>query len=533
MLTRHGNLRLMRRAQRALAREHGFSLIEVVIAAVIFLIVATALTGVLTSAIASHTVSRERTKAVQLAQDQLERVSNLDYYDVGVPGIYPVGVIPAAGWSVPAGYAVSFTVTYVNDPGPTSARSFGNYKKVTIEVTRANDGKGLTTQSTYVSPPSRPQYGGINTSNLTVIVSDYGTNAPLPGATVSLANGPAGNVSLVTDDSGQSPFIALPPTTPGPPTNYYDVTVAKTGYETFAADLPPSGTAHLVLAATVPRSTTIRVFKRATINVNLKDASNAPYTGAATMKIKSATGTWTTFTTTNGTFPAVNSLGGNPVLPNVQYTVRVLTPTGLCSGDVQKNVPDDYPTTLTTAYDLQLTTCPSGTVRVNAKQLGANVTGGTASLTGGPNGINISGPTDTNGDVVFTNVPSDATDDYTVTARRTVQGTTYTQTGATLVATGGTANLNLVLPSPTLATVNVTVKLLGVAKSGATVVLSGSPFGLSNLSATTNGSGIAPFTNVPVGTGYTATASLAPYTSGSTTFNVVAPTTNANVALLP
>lgn len=519
------------RQGRGAPGEAGFSLIEVVVAAVIFLIVATALTGVLTSAIASHTVSRERTKGVQLAQDQLERISNLAYADVGVSGGYPSGVIPAAGWSVPAGYTVAISVVYVNDPGPTSSRAVANYKRVTVVVSRTNDGKVLTTQSTYVSPPSRPQYGGINTANLTVTVSDYGTNAPLPGATVSLANGPAGNVSLVTDVSGQAPFLALPPTTT-PPTDYYDVTATKTGYETLAADLPPSGAAHLTLAPTQSRSTTIRVFKRATIYVNLTDASNAPYTGAATMKIKSAsTGAWTTFTTTNGTFPAIDTLGSNPVLPNVLYTVRVFTPTGLCSGDTQKNVPDNYPTTLTTTYDMQLTTCPSGTVHVNVKQLGLNVVGGNVTLTGGPYGVNVSGTTDANGDVVFTSVPSHATDDYTVTASRTVQGTTYTQTGTTLVSTGGTANVNLVLPSPALATVNVTVNVVGVPQSGATVVLSGSPFGLPDLTGTTDATGVATFTSIPVGTGYTATASLAPYANGSTTFAVVSPTTNATVAM--
>jgi prepilin-type N-terminal cleavage/methylation domain-containing protein len=314
--------------------EAGFSLIEVVIAAVIFLVVASALTGVLTSAMASHTVSRERTKGIQVGQDQLERIANLAYSDVGVSGGYPGGVIPGAGWSVPAGYTVSISVIYVNDPGPTSARAVANYKQVTVIVTRTKDGKELARESTYISPPSRPQYGGINTANLTVTVSDYGTNSPLPGARVSLANGPAGNVSLVTDVSGQAPFLALPPTTTAP-TDFYDITAAKTGYETLAADLPPSGVAHVALAPTQSRSTTIRVFKRATIYVNLEDASNNPYTGAATMKIKSGTGGWTTFTTTDGTFPAMNSLAGNPVLPNVPYTVRVFTPTGLCSGDVQ------------------------------------------------------------------------------------------------------------------------------------------------------------------------------------------------------
>jgi prepilin-type N-terminal cleavage/methylation domain-containing protein len=146
LLTRHADLRLVRSFRRGFAEERGFSLIEVVIAAVIFLLVATAMTGVMTSAIASHTVSRERTKGVQVAQDQLERVSNLAYSNVGVSGGYPSGVIPAAGWSVPAGYAVSFSVIYVNDPGPTSSRAVANYKRVTVVVSRASDGSRRTSR---------------------------------------------------------------------------------------------------------------------------------------------------------------------------------------------------------------------------------------------------------------------------------------------------------------------------------------------------------------------------------------------------
>ncbi len=62
-------------------------------------------------------------------------------------------------------------------------------------------------------------------------------------------------------------------------------------------------------------------------------------------------------------------------------------------------------------------------------------------------------------------------------------------------------------------------------------MLSGSPFGLANLSGTTNGSGVAQFTNVPVGTGYTATATYAPYAPTPKTVNVAAPTTNTTIDL--
>jgi hypothetical protein len=504
-------------------------MIEVVLAAVIFLIAATALTGVLTSAIASHTVSRERTKAQQIAQEQLERVRDLAYVDVGVTN--PVGLVPAAGWNVPAGYTVTMKVKYVNDPGPTSYSQTANYKQVKVTVARTKDGKVLVTQTTYVSPPSRPQYGGLNNANITVTVADYGLPGPVD-ATVALTSGPSANRTDDTDALGQVPFLALLPTNASAPGNYYDITVTKPGYETLAADLPPSATARLTLNPSQSRSTTIRIFKRATINVLLTDSGGSPFTGPATIKIKNpATGTWTKLTTTDGTFPPIDTLGSNPVLPNAQYIVRAYTATGLCSGDTAKNVPDDYPTTMTTTFTMALGTCPSGTINVNVKQLGIDIENASVVLADGPNDVNLTGTTDASGNVVFTNVPSHATDGYTITARRVVQSTTYTQTATTTVATGSTVNLNLVLPSPTLATVNITVNAVTTPQPGATVTLSNSPFLLADLTATTNGSGVAQFVNIPVGTGYLGTAVKAPYANGTATVNVSAPTTNKTIAM--
>ena len=75
---------VVRRLQGALRREHGFTLIEAVLAMAIFLGVSTALAGVLTGAISARTVATERTAAEQVANDQLEWVRSLAYADVGL-----------------------------------------------------------------------------------------------------------------------------------------------------------------------------------------------------------------------------------------------------------------------------------------------------------------------------------------------------------------------------------------------------------------------------------------------------------------
>ena len=82
-------------------------------------------------------------------------------------------------------------------------------------------------------------------------------------------------------------------------------------------------------------------------------------------------------------------------------------------------------------------------------------------------------------------------------------------------------------PTGTLAA-NVT--WAGVAVSGATVTLTGGPTGV-NLSATTNASGIATFTDLPAGSGYTVTATKSGQSASSAASVTAGATTNVSIAL--
>jgi hypothetical protein len=122
---------------------------------VLLLVVAGALGGVLTSAIAAQRLARERTLAQQAAQEEIESIRRLPYESVGtVSGNPPGSVEPSRSIAVPGLQATVRTrIQYVSDPTPTSYATQANYKRVTVTVTRDRDSHELTREVTYVAPP--------------------------------------------------------------------------------------------------------------------------------------------------------------------------------------------------------------------------------------------------------------------------------------------------------------------------------------------------------------------------------------------
>jgi type II secretory pathway pseudopilin PulG len=561
MRNRRGVQRTLARAARASREERGITLVEVVMAMTIFITVAAALAGVMTSSIVAHDLSRERTMAQEAASEQIECIRRLSYQDVGLyPSGNPTGKIGYTGGSGDfckaspttinlKGLQATLTtaVSYVDDPGPTSYSTQANYKKVIATVTRSADGKVLAAPVTFVAPIQRAPYGGINNAILNVTVSDLVLNSPVPGATVSLATGPSAPQSDVSDAAGIASFAALTPTTAGPPTDYYDISVANTGYVTTPDDVSPALPAHKQLAPATTVEATIRIFKPATVDVTILNPDSTPYEGDATISaFSSERNSWTTIPVTLTAADAggttITTLGGREIVPEQLVTLKVSTPNATCASTSALDVPDgDYPTDLDAAIVVTLGACPTGTVAVNVKQLGLDVSGATVTLTDGPYHVLVTGTTDGSGNVTFSNVPS-GSDTYTLTATRTVEGTDYTQTATTTVSTGSTSNVNIVLPNPATGTVATTTMWAGAAVGSCTncVTLSGGPWGTAPVTGTTNASGQVDFVNVPVGSGYVVTSTkngvsanqTVNVATGTNTVTVNLPTGSATITVL-
>jgi hypothetical protein len=124
----------------------------------------------------------------------------------------------------------------------------------------------------------------------------------------------------------------------------------------------------------------------------------------------------------------VLSIAGERVVPNVQYTARILASNGTYSTATTALVPNAYPTDNTKTFTLTLGGTPSTMVALTVHVVntsGNRVTGAAVSVSGGPgSNVLLTGTSDSSGDAVFS-VPSNSSPGYTASA------TSGTLTGST------------------------------------------------------------------------------------------------------
>ena len=418
-------------------------MIETVIAMAMFAVISAPLVGVLLASIAQQGSSKERTLAAQTAQSAIESVRALPYDSVGVANGNPAGTIAPA---VPASQlgiqgldaTVTTKISYMDDAPVTSYRTRADYKKVVVTVVRNTDARQLAQDVTYVAPPGAGAYAGLSQGIVLAQIIDYVLNTPLVNATVTVSGGPSPARNDLTDAAGSSVFPALLPT--NVTLNRYDVTTSVPGYVTLRDDLPPATASRTALVAGQTFNTVIRMYKPATINVVAKNPDGSLYAGTASATIGSSRGTQT-FSFTGGQL-TVQTLAGEAVVPNVQYTARILASNGQYSTATTSLVPNAYPTDLTKTFTLTLggtaAVMPTLTVKVvNASgvvQANAAVT-----VSGGPgSSILLTGTTNASGLAVF-NVPSNSAPGYTTAA--TLGALNGTVTGAVTATTTRTVTI--------------------------------------------------------------------------------------------
>jgi len=410
---------LLQRAP-SLTDEDGFGLIELVMASALFIVVSAPLVGVLLASVEQQRFAHERTLAGQTAQNAIEAIRALPYESIGIQNGNPSGSVSATQTAGQLGVAgldatVNTTISYVDDAPTTSYQTKADYKKVVVTVLRNADSKPLTQEVTYVAPPGGGPVAGQNQGIVQVQVIDYVLNTPLPGMTVTISGGPSPTRNDVTDATGSTTFPALLPTNATYP--FYNITVSGPGYTTLKDDTPPATAAHTAIAGGQTFTTIIRAYKPATILVVPKNPDGSAYTGSATATIRSSRG-GQSFAFSGGQLQ-VQTVAGEPVVPNLQYTVRILATNGQYSTPSMQLVPNSYPTDLTMTFPLTLTGTPGAMPTLTVKVVnssGQRVTGATVTVAGGP-GSNISliGTSDPTGTVVFS-VPSNTTPVYVVSA---------------------------------------------------------------------------------------------------------------------
>jgi len=400
---------------------------------------------VLLASVAQQKLSRERTLAAQTAQTAIESIRALPYNAVGTQNGNPAGTVPpsqpANQFGIPGLDAtVTTRISYMDDAPSTAYRTRADYKRVVVTVIRNADSRRLTQDVTYVAPPGGGTYAGQNEGIVLAQVIDAALNTPLPGASVTLSAGPTPARTDTTDASGSVVFPALLPT--NATLTHYDVTTAMPGYTTLREDTPPGSAAETSLVGGQTFQTIVRMYKPVTITVIPRNADNTAYMGQATVTISSARGTQS-FSFTGGTFTLAppQTLAGEQMVPNVQYTVRLVAANGAVTTATTQAVPNNYPTDLTKTVVVTLG-APAAmqvlTVKVvNAS--GVKVPGATVTVSGGPgSNVLLVATADVNGTAVF-NVPTNSSPGYTTTA--TSGALTGTASGAVTAATTRTVTV--------------------------------------------------------------------------------------------
>jgi hypothetical protein len=150
-----------------------------------------------------------------------------------------------------------------------------------------------------------------------------------------------------------------------------------------------------------------------------------------------------TFTYTGGTL-TVSSLGGEPIIPGIQYTIGARQTNGTSRQFVPSDsatVPAGYPTTLSTNFTVSMgPVIPTRTITVQLRKSGTPVTGARVDVQGGPSpGYYLTATSNGSGDAVI----------------RVPQGSGYTVTAWNAAGTGTGQALNVDASSNVTVTVNV------------------------------------------------------------------------------
>jgi hypothetical protein len=407
----------------------------------VFAIVSAPLGGVMLASIAEQATSHERTLAAQTAQTAIEQIRALPYDSIGVLNGNPTGTVAATMQASDLGIqglsaTIKTRISYMDDAPATSYRTRADYKRIIVTIVRNADNKTLTQQATYVAPPGAGATAGQSQGIVAAQVIDYALNTPVQGATVTIQGGPSPLRTDVTDEAGQAVFPSLLPTTGTP----YDLTATMTGYTELKDDLPPSATGRTAIVAGQTFNTVLRIYKGCTINVNVATSTGAAYTGTGTITLSSSRGTESYAYA--GAPLTITSIAGEPIVPSLTYTARILASNGTYSTGLSAVVPNAYPTDLTKSFTPQLNATPTTMVALTVKVVNASGVvqpNSTVTVSGGPSSnILLTGTTNASGQVVF-NVPSNSSPGYTTAAKN---GTlTGTASGGVTTATTRTVTI--------------------------------------------------------------------------------------------
>ncbi len=319
-----GNRVICRAQNTSRARETGgFVMVEVIVAAVLFALIAGVFLDSFSSSQRTYNQGRARTTAAQIATKAMEDVRALAYEDVGIIAGDPVGTLAATSTVSLSGitYTINRSVGWVDDPIPGTSRFTKHYKSVSIVVTAGSiTAAPLAGYTTLVAPPI--QEAQASTQSITIVVQDmYPAGAALRNARVTLKVGSTIIRTAVTPNNGTVVFNNLSNAT-------YDITVTKSiwfgtrRWTTMPEDLPggTSGAGRIVLGTGDNVTRTIRAYVPVRL---LATVGGTSCSGVKTVSLAhTLTPSWGTQTyTISGSSKLFDSINGNKLHPGGGYSL--------------------------------------------------------------------------------------------------------------------------------------------------------------------------------------------------------------------
>jgi type II secretory pathway pseudopilin PulG len=232
--------------------EGGFTLVEVVVSAVIMTLMVAAVGNLFVSNLNTVALGKARAVGLALANEKMEDMRNLPYASLATQhgAIYPPGNIADTETDVRDNYTftVSTQIVYVDDPydGNAAGTIPGkpvdlypyDYKEAEMKVALASSGEVVATLATYISGSTSETSSNTGVLSITVINA---SGQPVPNAIVTITNpyeSPAVNITTTTDNNGVVSIPKLPPDS----SNQYQVIATLGGYSTDGTIAKPSGT---------------------------------------------------------------------------------------------------------------------------------------------------------------------------------------------------------------------------------------------------------------------------------------------------
>ncbi|MFT3798736.1 carboxypeptidase regulatory-like domain-containing protein [Microbacterium sp.] len=278
--------------RRSLASDDaGFTLIEVVVAMIVFAIISTGFLFVLTSSLATTRDTRARVVAANLASQQIDLIRaagdvfavESDDFTTTLNGD-TFRVVVRWNWHTSTGASASCEAG--------AAVGALEYKQVTVDVSweTARNGTQHVMSDTLFTPTTK-----INDQSLGTVLVGVTDSAgePVSGATVSLS--PAGVAAVTTDSEGCAYLLKVP-------VNDYTVSVSKSGYIGVNQLTAPTATVSVVAGS----SSRVSFSYDAAATYNITYAGN--YTGSKVLP----TNLTTTFLSTYGTSAVTDTAATNP-----------------------------------------------------------------------------------------------------------------------------------------------------------------------------------------------------------------------------